>query len=355
MANPLTAYLSYEIAAVELENFSLAIVLFVASVMLIWLFRLVIISRLKALSARTETELDDAVIKAIEAVGWPLYVLVALYVALRPIAIAVPESVSRALWYIILIVAPFYVVRAAQQLIDAGASHLVKKREALQENTAIIDLLGRLAKILLWVIAVLLVLSNLGYNVSTLLAGLGIGGLAIAIALQSVLADIFAAFTIYFDKPFQAGDFITFSGEKGTVKHIGIKSTRIQTLDGDELVVSNKKLTDAMVHNYKHMERRRIVFSFGVTYDTPVVKLKKIPGFVREILATLPVVELDRVHFKQLGDFSLNFEVAYYVNDPAYAVYMDTQQAINLELMKALKKEKIEFAFPTQKLYVSKD
>jgi small-conductance mechanosensitive channel len=203
-------------------------------------------------------------------------------------------------------------------------------------------------------VAGIFIMSNLGFDVTSLVAGLGIGGIAVALALQSVLSDVFSSFSIYFDKPFQAGDFIIVGQHMGIVKHIGIKSTRIQTLQGEELIISNKELTSARVQNFKKMEKRRITFTFGVTYQTPVKKLKKIPEMVKEIVAKIELADLDRVHFRKYGDFSLNFEVVYYVKIPDYGKYMDTQQEINLALKERFEKEGIEFAYPTQTIFLNK-
>jgi len=197
-------------------------------------------------------------------------------------------------------------------------------------------------------------LSNFGYNISTLIAGLGIGGVAIALALQNILTDIFASFSIYFDKPFQTGDFIIVGNDLGVVKKIGIKTTRLQTLQGEELVISNKELTETRIHNYKKMQKRRIVFNFGLTYDTSSAKLKKVLQILKGIIDKIEIAELDRVHFNKFGDFSLNFEVVYYLASSDYNEYMDTQQAINLAIKEKFEKDGIKFAYPTQTVFVNK-
>ena len=195
-------------------------------------------------------------------------------------------------------------------------------------------------------------LSNLGIEITPLVASLGVGGIAIAIALQSVLGDLFAAFAIYFDKPFKEGDFIIVGNDMGTVEKIGIKTTRIQTLQGQELVVSNSELTNSRVNNYKKMKERRVVTNIGVEYSTPTKKLKKINGIVKKAVETTKESRFDRVHFKAFGDFSLNFELVYYVTSPDYVKYMDVQQEINFKIREAFEKEKIVFAFPTQTIHV---
>ena len=194
------------------------------------------------------------------------------------------------------------------------------------------------------------------------LTGLAIGGAATAIvigfALQSVLSDFFSAFSIYFDRPFEIGDFIIVGEFSGTVTKIGMKSTRVQLLQGEELVLPNSELTKSNVRNFKKMNKRRIEFSFGVTYDTPIKKLKKIPDIIREIIAPQKlkhVHSLDRVHFTDFGDFSLKFNIIYYMNTKDYALYRDTQQEINFKIKEAFEKEGIQMAFPTQTIYLNKD
>ena len=193
------------------------------------------------------------------------------------------------------------------------------------------------------------------------LTGLAIGGAATAIvigfALQSVLSDFFSAFSIYFDRPFEIGDYIVVGDYSGTVTKIGMKSTRVQLLQGEELVLPNSELTKTSVRNFKKMKKRRINFSFGVTYDTPTKKLEKIPDMIRDIInpEKLEFVDrIDRVHFTEFGDFSLNFEIVYYMKTQDYAKYRDTQQAINLAIMNAFEKEGIEMAFPTQTIVLEK-
>ena len=186
---------------------------------------------------------------------------------------------------------------------------------------------------------------------------MGIGGIAIAFALQNILADAFSALSIYFDKPFEIGDFVVVGEFSGTVKKIGIKSTRIQLLQGEELVMSNAILTSSSVRNFKKMRKRRIVFGFGVTYDTPSKKLKKIPDIIRDIIDPEKLQyldKLDRVHFSEFGDFSLIFDVVFYMKTQDYMKYKDTQQAINYAIRDAFEKEGIEMAFPTQTIYLQK-
>ncbi len=216
-------------------------------------------------------------------------------------------------------------------------------------------LLGFFSRVAVWSAALLLILTNLGYEIGPLLAGLGVGGVAVAFALQNILGDIFCSIAIVLDKPFVVGDFIIVDNLLGTVENIGIKTTRIRSLSGEQIVFSNADLIGSRVRNYKRMFQRRIVFAFGVVYETPIDKLQQIPITVQTIIEGFEQVRFDRAHFKEYGDFSLNFEVVYYVLVPDYNVYMDIQQEINLRLFKDFQEQGIAFAYPTREIIVRPD
>jgi len=338
------------------KNYLIALGVFVLSIIVLRLFKYVIVKRLKSLMDHTRTKFDDLIINVIDSIGWPLYLLLALYFSCR--FIWLPELLEKVIYCLFLISVVYYLVKGFQRIINYLFERLIKREEENQGkefDPSVIHLLNKIAKIVLWLVAVIIILQNLGYNISTLVAGLGIGGIAIAFAIQNILGDIFSSFSIYLDKPFQVGDFIIVGDDTGVVKKIGIKSTRIQTLQGEELVVSNKELTETRVHNYKKMEKRRIVFAFGVLYETPTEKLKKIPILIKDIIDKVELAEIDRVHFKSFGDFSLNFEAVYYLNSSDYNQYMDTQQEINLAIKEQFEKEGIVFAYPTQTIFVNKE
>jgi len=205
-----------------------------------------------------------------------------------------------------------------------------------------------------WGLATVVLLDNLGFRINTVIAGLGIGGIAVALAAQNVLGDLFAYFTIIFDRPFEIGDFLIVGEYMGVVNHLGVKTTRIGSLGGEQIIMSNKDLTDSRVRNYKRMEKRRILFRLGVTYQTPYEKLKEIPGIIRGIIEGMEDSVFDRAHFSSYGDFSLVFEVVYYVMDRDYTKYMNIQEQINFRIHEEFEKRKIEFAYPTQTLYLNK-
>jgi len=210
-----------------------------------------------------------------------------------------------------------------------------------------------IARVVVWSLVGLLVLSALHINVTALITGLGIGGIAVALAAQNILGDLFASLSILLDRPFAVGHFIVVGDFSGTVEKVGIKSTRIRSISGEEIVLSNTNLLNARIHNYRYLVERRIVFSLGVTYDTPAEKLEAIPGIVKTIVEGAGKTRFGRAHFKSFGDSALDFEVVYYVLDPDYDVYMDIQQRINLAVFKRFGELGIEFAFPSRTLYVT--
>lgn len=350
-----TPILTQTIGENYVKDYLVALAVFVLAAAVLKIFKYSILNKLKEISSKTRTDLDNLLIKIIDNVGWSFYLLLSLYLALK--FIQIPDFIGTLVYYAVLAAVTYYVVKGIQELIDYGTRKVILKRreeEGEEIDTSVIDVLNRLMKGLVLAVAIIVLLQNFGYNVSGLVAGLGIGGIAIAFALQNVLDDIFSSFSIYFDKPFEKGDFIIVGGDLGVVKKIGIKTTRLESLWGQEIVVSNRELTSTRINNYKKMENRRIHFTFGVIYDTPTKKLKRILEVVSEIFDKIELARLDRVHFKEFGDFSLNFEVAYYVHTGDYNKYMDVQQEINFGLKARFEKEGIEFAYPTQTVIVNK-
>ncbi|MBW1761333.1 MAG: mechanosensitive ion channel family protein, partial [Deltaproteobacteria bacterium] len=230
-----------------------------------------------------------------------------------------------------------------------------RKDETDGANRMTMNALSFLGRIALWALVLLLILDNLGVDVTALVAGLGIGGIAIALAVQNVLSDLFASLSIVLDKPFIPGDFVVVGDMAGSVEHIGIKTTRIRSISGEQLIFSNADLLGSRIRNFGRMRERRVVFSLGVTYQTPADKLEGIPGMIRESIEAQDQVRFDRSHFASYGDSALNFETVYYVGSSDYATHMDILQAVNLAIYRKFASEGIEFAYPTQTLFVEKE
>lgn len=265
-----------------------------------------------------------------------------------------PPKVARVVESVELIALFAQLAILASYLFTAWAerhAELQRQRDpAVATAMGAVTVFGRLA---IFVLALLLALENLGFDVTALLAGLGIGGIAIAIASQSILGDLFASLSIVFDKPFVVGDFIVLdSGFMGSVERVGVKTTRLRSLSGEQIVISNGDLLKTRIRNYKQMYERRVVFSLGVTYQTSAEQLEGIGRTIREIVEGLPDLRFDRAHFATYGDSALNFEVVYYVTTPDFNLYMDRQQTINLAIYRKFAEQGIEFAYPTRTLFV---
>ncbi|HII69317.1 TPA: mechanosensitive ion channel family protein [Candidatus Woesearchaeota archaeon] len=335
-------------------DYAVAIAIFLSSIILLLLLKKYIITRLQKLAKKTKTEIDDMVIDFFQGIRWQFYAFIGLYIAIMTLTL--PPVVGTIMKWMLVIAVGYYAAVAAAKVVDCIVSRRAEaaKRENVADDASAILIIGKLAKVGIFILAFLLILSNLGVNINSLIAGLGIGGIAVAFALQSILEDLFSSFSIYFDKPFKPGDFIIVGSDTGVVRHIGLKTTRLQTLQGQELVISNKELTSSRINNFKKMEERRVVFAIGVEYSTSSAKLKSIPQIIRDIIKEIKGTRLDRVHFKAFGDFSLNFEVVYYVLDSDYIKYMDIQQDINLKIRERFEKARIVMAFPTQTIHLAK-
>lgn len=330
----------------QTSDWVMAVLIFVLALLALKIFRQFIIAKLKKVFSKTQTRIDDIAIQAVEAIHWPFYLLASLYVTLH--FLAVYPLIMKVAYYAFLVSVVYYAVRAVERFVDYGAWVLVEKRQAEEGNNAgIVKFLASLVKILLWVGAIVLILSNMGINVTSMVAGLGIGGVAVALALQNILGDLFSSLAIYFDKPFKVGDFIMVGQHMGTVKKVGIKTSRLQSLTGEEIVISNTELTNSRIQNYGVMQERRILFNFGVVYNTSSKNLRQIPEMVKKAVESQEMTRFDRSHFKEFGDSALIYENVYYVSTGDYNKYMDIQQNINLNLTEEFAAKGIEFAYPT--------
>jgi len=321
----------------------------VISIILVLIIERILLRRLTKWAKNTPTSLDDMIVKAAKRYLLPLMYLGALYLNTKWLTLS--DTVAHVINVIAL--AGLMLLGAAvlsAALIFVINKYLEKKQQPV--NKQAIRWIGGIIKVIIWIGALLWFLDILEIPITTMVAGLGIGGIAIAFAAQTIIQDLFSFVTIFFDRPFEIGDFIVVDTFSGTVEHIGIKTTRIRSLSGEQLVFSNKDLTGARLHNYKRMEERRVSFSVGVTYDTTAETLKAIPALVKEIIVGVEQTRFDRAHFKEFANSSLNFEVVYYVLSQDYAVFMDIQQTINLAIKEAFDARGIEFAFPTQTLYL---
>lgn len=331
-----------------------SVVLFAFAIVVGWAVYFVFERYFTRWAKKTKTKIDDAILRNIKAPIFLFVILVGAYYGLESLTFLDPYSELLTAIFTVaeILLITFIISRVINVFISWYAEKSAKRGKRRSEH--ILFIFKKIIQIVVYIFAFLAVLAVFKIDLSGVVVGLGVGGIAIALALQTILSDAFSAFSIYFDKPFEIGDFIVVGDYSGTVKQIGIKSTRLQLLQGEELIISNKELTTASVRNFKKLKKRRIVFTLGVTCDTPLKKLKKIPEIILKIIEKMELAELDRVHFKKIGDFSLDFEVVYYMKVSDYVKYMDTQQEINYAIIEAFEKEGIEMAFPTQTILLNK-
>ena len=334
------------------SSYLTALAFFIGGMLCVYVFKYYILARLKKWADTTHTTIDDLLISAIEKSLLPVLYFGSFYISLHTLTLS--PDFDHGLNIAATILVTFLVVRAIIATANFGLrSYLKASSETGVEEKQLKGIRG-LVNFAIWMLALVFLLDNLGIKISAVVAGLGIGGIAVALAAQAVLGDLFSYFVIFFDKPFAVGDFIVVQDKMGVIEHIGIKTTRIRALSGEQMVFSNTDLTNSRVHNFKKMEKRRVVFSLGVTYQTSAQKLRVIPQLVKDAITAQDGAEFDRGHFASYGDFSLNFEFVYYVTGADYNIYMDIQQAINLAIFDAFERDAIEFAYPTQTLFMSK-
>lgn len=280
-----------------------------------------------------------------------------VYLSLVNILSLSPKA-GKIIYVLFVISASFFGLRLVSHVVKASLhGYLLKKdREKTSEQIEqSIRGISTFISIFIWSIGGIFILDNIGFNISAIVTGFGIGGVALALASQTVFRDLFNYFVIFFDQPFKIGDFIVINDTMGTIEKIGIKTTRIASLSGEEIILSNTDLTNGRIHNYKKMEKRRVVLIVGVTYQTTPGRVDAIPDIIREIIERTEGVLFDRSHFKEFGESGLIFESVYFIEGSDYNYYMDRQHHINLQVFKKFNKLKIEFAYPTRTLFLEQD
>ncbi len=339
-----------------LQNSVLDYLIFLATllvgILIVRIIKNIILSRLKAWSKKTATTIDDFLIRIFEKTLLPLVYFGVFYLATR--SLTLNPTLTKIIDVLGVILLTIFGIRFVVAIIRYALETYWLKKEKDEAKERSVKGILTVIKVIIWGIGITFLLDNLGFKISTVIAGLGIGGVAVALAAQAILGDLFSYFSILFDRPFEVGDFIILDDYLGTIEHIGIKTTRVRSLGGEQLVFSNADLTNSRLRNYKRMDKRRVVFKLGVTYQTTLEQVKEIPGIIKSIIENTPDTVFDRAHFFSYGDFSLVFETVYYVMSRDYNKYMDIQQEINFAIKEEFEKRGIEFAYPTQTLYLSK-
>jgi len=320
---------------------------------LLRIFRKTILIRLKRWTDSTTSATDNFVVGALEKFALPALHWVIIYWGINYLSLS--SQAEHVLEIAITVVVTYFILRILSSSILLLLTNRVKKQERGEEKIKQLGGLMIIINIMLWTLGIVFLIDNLGYNVTTIITGLGIGGIAVALAAQNILGDLFNYFVIFFDRPFEVGDFIIVDDKMGEVEYIGVKTTRLRSLGGELLLIGNSNLTSSRIHNYKRMQKRRIVFTVDVAYGTPPEKVEQIPDLLKSIISEQPEVTLDRAHLAQYREWSLRYEVVYYFMSPDYNKYMDVQQAINFKIYRTFQEHDVAFAIPTQSLQIQRN
>jgi small-conductance mechanosensitive channel len=330
------------------DRWPIALTLAGATAFTLWIIRSVLARRFRHLAQRTPNKIDDLAVELIARTRWYFIAVLSLRAgaAILDLSADTRETVGRATAVMVLLQLAIW----GGALIDFWLRQWVARRgDAGGGSTATIDAIGMLARGALWSLIAVLALSNvLGYDITALITGLGIGGVAIALAVQNVLGDIFAALSIVLDKPFEIGDTIAIDTTTGTVEQVGLKTTRVRSVTGEQVIIANGDLLKSRVRNMKRMTERQALFTVRVPYDTPVAIIEQVSGILRGVVDAVPMARFDRAHLARLAESWLEFEVVYFVRSPDFKAYMDTQEAVNLGTLRALAQAGVQVAFPTR-------
>lgn len=345
-------FLETEFWGNEVMEYAISSAIIIVGVLLIFIIKNIVFKKLERRTLVTKNKFDDLLVHIMGKTLIPALYYGIIYVSLQNLHLN--ESFFKFVRISGVVILTILGVRFVITIINYALLTFWMQRVEDENKIRSVKAIMPMTKVMIYGIGIFFILDNLGFKIATLVAGLGIGGVAVALAGQAILADLFSYFSILFDRPFELGDFIIVDTHMGTIEHIGVKTTRIRSLSGEQLVMSNSDLTNSRVKNYKRMEERRVLFKLGVTYQTKPEHLKEIPQIIKSLLEKTEDTRFDRSHFSGYGDFSLNFETVYYVYGADYNKYMDIHQSINLQIFEAFKSKGIEFAYPTQTVFIDK-
>ncbi len=339
--------LQYQIWNNSGKEYLMALAIFLGLTFLFKFFQLVVLSWLKKLARKTKTKKDNLAISLVENISRPLYFLVALYLGLNQLNLE--PKVGKMIYAIFVLILVLEAVLLLQRIVDYVIHSKVKKskvkEEVDREREAALRVFGQITKMFIWIIGFIFVLSNLGIDVRSLIAGVGIGGIIVALAVKDILGDVFVSLFIFFDKPFRVGDYIVISPtERGVVERINIGNTYLRADHGQRLIIPNKKISSATVENFQKIVWRQTSVVLGISHETSQVKLKKIPQWIEEIFSRYENVELVRVVFHDYANSGLNFKVVFRVWEKDYENYAQAKSQINYDIFEKLKHEKVKQA-----------
>ncbi len=352
LSEPITPFFGQRIFGNTLQTWVLALAIFLLTVVVLRILKGFATNRLHRWAQKTTTALDDAWISVLDTSTWFAYLAAGAAVARRVVRLdrGSGEFLTSAIFILLGIQGALWLQQSIQAFLEIWA-----KREGTNHSSTAAGAIRFVCRIIIWTALLLVVLSSLGIELTSIVAGLGVGGVAAALAVQKVLGDLFAGLSMYFDRPFDIGDFIIVGDVLGTVTKIGLRTTRIDSLGGEKIVYPNGELASQCIRNYYRMQERRVVFHFGIEYNLPADKVALARDIAEEVIKKQEGVRFDRAHFKEYGEYSLTFEVVYYVLSADYTEYMNKQHDINLGIYRRFEEENIPFAFPTRTLHIRRE
>lgn len=338
----------------SLRDYGQALLLLLLFWLLLFFFKKVILRSLTRIAKKTAGPADDFIVSQLSSFGFFFYLTLSVFFASRSLELS--QRVDLWILYAVLTVVTYRLVLIVQAIVRFAFERAT--RVAGEETRAEMSSLRTFNWLIngaIWLIATLFILSNFGINITSFIAGLGVGGIAIALAAQTILGDFFSSLTIMLDKPFRVGDVISVGDVNGVVENIGVKTSRIRSVTGEQIVISNSDLTSSRIRNMKRMQERRVAYRIGIRYETPPDKARLVPELVRDIAAKHSEVRFDRTHFAAFGDFALIYEIVYFILSPDYSIFMNSQEQINFEIMDAFAQQDIRFAYPTQTVRLERE
>jgi small-conductance mechanosensitive channel len=345
---------TYTLLGLPLRDWLCALLISVVGYFILLGVWAIFMRRLEALSKRTATKIDDMVCQVLQETSKLTLVVFSLLIGLY--ILDLPQKWQTRLDHVLFIFIGIQCAFWLNKAVTLWANLRRVETEGAFRNVIVTSMLSWIFKFVIWCVVLLTILANVGVNITAFVTSLGVGGVAVALALQSILGDVFASLAIGLDEPFVIGDAVAFGNNiSGTVEHVGLKTTRIRSTDGEQIICGNSDMLKNVIHNYKRMPERRVLFTFGVSYSTPHEAVAKIPQIARKAIESSDKARFDRAHFKEFGASALNFEVVYYVVNSDFNLYMDIQQAINLYLMRELQALHVDFAFPAMTLNLASD
>jgi len=335
------------------QEYMIAAGTFVLGLLLIIIFKRLILRSIARLVAKSESSVDDIIFSEVKRFIMPIVGTATIYWSVNTLTLS--SKVEKLVTVATSVIIAFFIIRLFSSVIRIALTSYVSKQENGATKIRQVGGVMIIINIVIWILGTIFLFDNLGYDVSTVLTGVGIGGIAVALAAQNIIGDLFNYFVIFFDKPFEVGDAINVDDKNGTIEYIGLKTTRLRSLSGEQIVIANSDLTKSRVHNFKRQESRRVEYNFSVLYRTPVEKLKKVPAIIKDIIERTPNTRFERAHVARFSEYGLTITVVFFITVPDYLVYMNAQESINLQILEAFQKEGIGFQIREDKEFPQPD